>query len=103
MFEVTVKADCRGELKRWHGFRLLAIDGSKINLPNDPELRKYFGSSGAGNISPCAQGSILYDIENDLVLDARIEPMESDERTLGGGTYKETDGDGVIRERIDTI
>jgi hypothetical protein len=84
MFEVTVEASCRGEIKRWHGFRLLAIDGSKLNLPNDPKLREYFGTSGAGNISPCAQGSILYDIENDLILDARIEPMKVDERTLAG-------------------
>jgi hypothetical protein len=84
MFEVTVEASCRGEIKRWHGYRLLAIDGSKLNLPNDPELREYFGTSGAGNSSPCAQGSILYDIENDLILDARIEPMRVDEGRLAG-------------------
>jgi hypothetical protein len=82
LFETTVEEMYRGTIKRWREYRLLAIDGSKINLPNDPRLREYFGTSGAGNSSPCAQGSILYDIENDLVVDERIEPMSSDERTV---------------------
>jgi hypothetical protein len=60
----------------------MAIDGSKINLPNDPGLGEYFGTSGAGNSSPCAQGSLLYDIENDVIVDAQIEPVATDERTL---------------------
>jgi hypothetical protein len=82
IFQTTVKAVCEGTISRWRGYRLLAIDGSKINLPNDPELRKYFGTLGAGEGSPCAQGSILYDIENDLIVDAGIEPIARGERVL---------------------
>jgi hypothetical protein len=85
LFEASVEAMCGGEIKRWEGYRLLAIDGSKINLPNDPELREYFGTIGAGNSSACAQGSMLYDIENDVIMDAVIEPMSKDERTLAEG------------------
>jgi hypothetical protein len=84
LFETTVQTMYQGMTKRWRGYRLLAIDGSKINLPNDPRLREYFGTIGAGNSSPYAQGSILYDIENDLVVDARLEPLAVDERTLAG-------------------
>ena len=69
-------------LKRWHGLRVHGIDGSKLSLPNDKPLREYFGTGGAGNTSPTAQGSLLYDILNDLVVDARIEPLSTDERTL---------------------
>jgi len=72
----------KDKIKRWKGFRIFAIDGSKQSLPNDPPLREYFGSSGAGNTSPTAQGSALYDILNNIVADARIEPMSTDERTL---------------------
>jgi hypothetical protein len=92
LFEVTVETMYQGVIKRWRGYRLLAIDGSKINLPNDPELREYFGTIGAGNSSPCAQGSILYDIENDVVVDARIEPMRVDERTLAAEHIKKLAG-----------
>ena len=70
------------KIKRWNGFRLYAIDGIKYSLPNDPPLIKYFGTSGAGNTSPTAQGSMLYDILNNLVVDSQIEPMTTDERTL---------------------
>ena len=72
------------EIRRWNGLRVSAIDGSKLSLPNDPALRAYFGTSGAGNTSPTAQGSLLYDILNDVVVDARIEPMATDERALAG-------------------
>jgi hypothetical protein len=70
------------EIQRWNGYRIFAIDGSKLSLPNAPPLRKYFGTSGAGSISPTAQGSILYDVLNKMVVDARIEPMKIDERTV---------------------
>ena len=70
------------DAEKWHGLRVAAVDGSKLSLPNDPPLRDYFGTSGAGNISPTAQGSILLDIFNDVVIDGRIEPISTDERTI---------------------
>jgi len=70
------------DTERWHGIRISALDGSKISLPNDPPLRDFFGTSGAGNISPTAQGSLLLDIFNDVIMDGRIEPMSTDERTI---------------------
>jgi hypothetical protein len=70
------------EIQHWNGYRVFAIDGSKLSLPNDKALRKYFGTSGAGNTSPTAQGSTLYDVFNNMVVDARIEPMKKGERTL---------------------
>jgi len=85
LFVLTVNTHYRiykDKIKRWKGFRIFAIDGSKQSLPNDPPLREYFGTSGAGNTSPTAQGSLLYDVLNDVVADARIEPMSTDERTL---------------------
>jgi len=85
LFVFTVNTHYRlykDELKRWKGFRIFGVDGSKLSLPNDAPLREYFGTSGAGNTSPTAQGSVLYDILNDIVADARIEPMSTDERTM---------------------
>jgi hypothetical protein len=67
LFELTVDEAYRQEIKRWKGYRLFAIDGSKIALPNDLAMREYFGAMGAGNTSPTAQGSIRYDVCNDLI------------------------------------
>jgi hypothetical protein len=84
MFDHVVEA-CyseEDEIERWNGCRLSAVDGSQYALPNDEPLRKYFGTSGKGGTSPTGQGSMLYDILNDIVMDARIEPMSCDEREL---------------------
>ena len=95
LFEAGVNAhytNCGDEIKRWNGFRVHATDGSKLSLPDDKPLRDYFGSSGAGSKSPTAQGSLLYDILNDHVVDARIEPMATDERTLAWMHIKQLEG-----------
>jgi hypothetical protein len=60
----------------------MAIDGTKVALPSDEKLRKYFGTAGGGSTSVTAQGSVLYDVYNDTIVDALLEPMSTDERTL---------------------
>jgi len=70
------------EIQRWKGYRIYAIDGSKLALPNDGALRHYFGTSGAGSTSPTAQASLLYDILNRMAVDAQIEPMKVGERAM---------------------
>jgi hypothetical protein len=85
LFILTVNAhyqNYQSEIKLWNAYRVFANDGSTLPLPNYKELRECFGSCGAGNTSPTARGSLLYDILNNLVVDARIEPMAVDERTL---------------------
>lgn len=66
----------------WNDDFVYAIDGSKIALPADKKLLKYYGTVGRGAKSPTAQGSILYDVLNDIVVDVAIEPVATDERTL---------------------
>ena len=68
--------------KKWHGYRVYAIDGSKMALPSDKKLLKYYGGLGKDKDAPTAQASILYDVLNDIVADAAIRPMTDDERTL---------------------
>jgi len=81
MFDFTVTEYYRNnDIVRWNGYRVHAIDGSKISLPNDKPLLKYFGSMGSGGETPTAQGAMLYDILNDLVIDALIEPMSTGEQ-----------------------
>lgn len=36
-------------LKTWKGFRLYAIDDSKIRLPDVPDIHDHFGSLGNGD------------------------------------------------------
>jgi hypothetical protein len=68
--------------RSWHGYTVLAIDGSKTQLPSDRALPAAFGGMGANAEAPTAQASYLYDVLNDIIADARIAPVSTDERTL---------------------
>jgi len=90
LFELTVDVMLAGCHKKWHGYRVLAVDGTKIALPDDAALLAYYGGVGRNADSPTAQGSLLYDVLNDIVVDAKIAPLTTDERTLALQHIKET-------------
>ena len=64
------------------GRQIIAIDGSKIPLPNRKALLEKYGSTGRGSNSPTAIASVAFDVLNNRVLDAQLEPISIDERTL---------------------
>ena len=82
LFDLTATTMLENTSNTWHGYRILAIDGSKIALPTDKELLAYYGGLGKDKTAPTAQGSVLYDVSNDIIVDALITPMTTDERTL---------------------
>ena len=85
LFHDSVDSRCGCEVRKtWHGYRVSALDGTKLALPIDrnKELLLKYGGMGANSTSPTAQGSILYDIYNELIIDAQIEPLETSEREL---------------------
>ena len=66
--------------------RMLAIDGSRLNLPRHKSTLEAFGEVGYGPNADVqriqAQCSFLYDVLNLTVLDAQIEPLSVGEKTL---------------------
>lgn len=72
-----------GMFDLFNGFRVLAIDGTKYNLPTSPELAEIYGTQITGNAPQVqAKGSCLYDVMNGILLDAIICPCDSNEREL---------------------
>jgi len=71
-------------IKLWKGFRLLAIDGSRITLPNTDELEAIYGQTKNQTQTKIVQArcSVLYDVENNYVIDAVLAPLAKGERTL---------------------
>jgi len=82
LYEKTTDEIYRYGTDAWHGYRLSGVDGSKVQLPSDNDLRALYGTAGRGDSAPTALGSTLYDLLNHVILDARIEPMWMDERAL---------------------
>lgn len=71
---------------KWNDFRLLAIDGSTIMLPNHESVLKEFGTVNFGPNAdqprPLARISMLYDVLNFTTIDAQISRFEVSERDL---------------------
>lgn len=73
----------RANFKKFHGFLVAAIDGSKYNLPCTSELREKYGeqiSSGEAQVQ--ALGSCLYDVLNGMVLHCLFDHCKANEREL---------------------
>ncbi|MCX4025088.1 IS4 family transposase [Spartinivicinus marinus] len=66
----------------WKGFRVCAVDGSTINLPNNKALREHFQPKGKDNQHPQARASQLYDVLNHVTIDALLKPHNIGERAL---------------------
>ena len=90
--------------KLWHNMRLLAIDGSRLVLPNHPSVVEEFGTHSFGPNADqprsLALTSILYDVLNLITIDAQIAPYDSSEKEL---LYKHLDkvkeGDLLLLDR----
>ena len=82
LFAAGVSIIYDGYYDTWNGYRLSAIDGSKMQLPDDPKLRRFYGTMGADNSAATAQASALYDVLNNVLIDVRIAPLRTDEMTL---------------------
>ena len=70
----------------WHGFRLLAGDGSTAVLPAHPSVEQAFGLTGFGMYADSkrsvARISLLYDVLNFITIDGQIASYDTDERSL---------------------
>lgn len=68
----------------WHGFNLLAVDGTTFRLPRIKEIAEHFGAWNPRNGGECpmARGSQLFDTLNKISIDAIISPKEIGEREL---------------------
>ena len=66
----------------WHGFQLLAVDGTTLTLPKIQEIIEHFGAWHGRQGDPCpkARVSQLYDPLNRLTLKAVINPKSVGER-----------------------
>jgi Transposase DDE domain len=72
--------------RRWRGHRMLGVDGSQLWLPDHPEVVKEFGVVQVANhLGPTGTRyvpgrlSIIYDLLNEIGLDARLEPVSRGE------------------------
>jgi len=64
------------------GFRVLAIDGSTLRLPQDEILFDHYGGEEQKSSVPLAKISTMYDVLNNITLHGVIDKYKSSERDL---------------------
>ena|ERR1017187_2929848 len=69
------------EVKRWRGYRLMAVDGSTAYLINKQEVIDYFGVQNNQSVS-VAMGRIilLYDVLNEINISSHLLPITCSEQ-----------------------
>ena len=67
-----------------YNFRILAVDGSRITLPNNEELEKCYGKTKNQSDTYIIQAkvSILYDVVNNIVIDGGMSSISIGEREM---------------------
>ncbi len=86
-------------IRTWHGRRLLAADGTYLNVPDTPETRARFSlqeNQWDGGACVQAMGSVLYDLLNDFGLNAAIDTKRAEKDFLFEQHVDFTQEDDVI-------
>lgn len=70
--------------KTWHGFRLVAIDGSTVKVPQNSKCKEHFGTLPLRQAEPraLARVSQCFDVLNNITIDAIIDSLHIGERDL---------------------
>lgn len=70
------------DFKKYKGYRLLAIDGSVMEIPNTDTNRQFFGFHQNQSVKKQARArsTVIYDIENDFILESDMRSCLSGER-----------------------
>jgi hypothetical protein len=67
--------------KKWHGYRVFAIDGTGLHMPSTTESREYWGYRNKNAFQALAGMSVLADVRNNIIIDVEITPWCISETT----------------------
>ena len=79
---------------KWHGKRLVAIDGSTLRLPDRKVFSDHFGGQEKG--VPLARVSFCVDLANDITRDTVVKPYCADEREMASAHLEKTLEDDLL-------
>ncbi len=72
-----------GKVKKWNGFRLLAVDGSTAYLIDKPDVIKEFGTQANQHSEfPMSQVMQVQDVLNDITIWGGMFPIKSSEQSI---------------------
>lgn len=81
------------EVKTFHGYIIMGVDGSVMEIPNTNNIKKIYGgiTDNQGNIIAArAQTSGIYDCLNEIMIDSQISPYKTSEISLAKKNINQT-------------
>jgi hypothetical protein len=80
--DVILEETYSGSFKTFKNYRLIAIDGSTVELPNTAEMRKKYGvfSEETANY-PAGRICLAYDVLNEVILDGKLFSYNESEQS----------------------
>ena len=88
------------ESKLYKGYRLLAVDGCGLQLPNGEEILEEFGSVNNRRNLNQSWSTVVYDVLNNLSIDAQLNKYGESERKYAIEQFKKIRQDGKQRNDI---
>jgi Transposase DDE domain len=71
------------KVKRWRGFRLLAVDGSTAFLVDKPDVVEYYGTQrNQHSYAPMARVMQTYDVLNELIVHSSLHHIKTGEQSI---------------------
>ena len=88
------------QVERWHGLRLLAVDGSVTTLPKNQLLLDHFEKARRHGFQPAVRISQLYDVKNKITVDLCVESHAIGERNMALKHLEHSQkGDVIVYDR----
>jgi hypothetical protein len=83
-------------VRRWRGYRLCAVDGTRLYLPDTPAVRARYGTQDNqhGGV-PMAQVVTLRDVPNELTCWGDIRPVRTSELAIVADHVQDLPADGI--------
>lgn len=100
LYESNVKGfyEC-DDCKNWNSYRLLAVDGTVLELPNTQLLRQEFGYAKNQNGEVArARAVCIYDIQNKMIIKSKIDRFNTSERKIAKLLINQLILDGLKQE-----
>lgn len=95
--QLVSRLEAEHRLATWKGLRLLAVDGSKVTVPNTLAVRAHFGGqNNAYGTTAQALMSQCYDVLNGLSLDVEVSPYKGSEQALAYLHLQRISGDNLF-------
>ncbi len=93
------------KLNTWHGFNVLAVDGTSLQIADTDENIESFGaySNQSKTVTTSASASALFDVMNDIMVDTTIGKCHASEREQAIGHIKTLNIPKLLRNTVVTF